>query len=253
MFINWLLTVFPVEMRQGWQLVRRNLALWLVVAILSALLTALIHSGQHGAVPINPILQVLAHLLVLFLAIAKLDAAARNSPLGAGDFLHLLAARGPLLVFYAVLAGPVTVLPARFVYYVLAALLAGTPMAEQVATGFSMIILISLLARFCFAPFLVTLHRRTDLAGAAPVEGVWSAVKALIWPLATSDEITNGVRWRLAPYLALPYLMEIAVRLAPEIAQLPALVAINLVTVVTYAVQYRYFAACRKGVLATAQ
>jgi len=250
MFINWLLTVFPVEMRHGWLLVRRDLPLWLVVAVLSALLTALVHSGRHDVVPISPILQVPAHLLVLFLAILKIDAAARNSQLGWSAFLHLLLRRGPLLLFYAILAGPVTVLPARFVYYVLAALLAGTPMVGPLATGFSMVVLISLLARFCFAPFFVTLHTRDELDGAQPPQGLIATLRALVWPLATSDKISTGVKLRVAPYLALPYAMEILIRFVPEPLQLGALVGLNLLTVVTYAVQYRYFAATRKQVIA---
>ena len=76
---------------------------------------------------------------------------------------------------------------------------------------------------------------------------------ALVWPLLASSKLSDGVRWRVAPYLALPYLAMIATSLLPGIAQLAALVLGELLKLVTLAVLFRYFVARRGELLAQEQ
>ena len=48
MFLHWLVTVFPVEMREGWNLVRPDLLVWIAVAILTVFSPFLV--GTTGGV-----------------------------------------------------------------------------------------------------------------------------------------------------------------------------------------------------------
>jgi hypothetical protein len=249
MFINWLLTVFPVEMRSGWRLVSHNLVLWVAVAALSTLVTALAAS-MHGRIPpMVTILQGLLPILVTFLAVTKFDAAARNARLEWGQLGILLLSRGLPLLGFAVVATLVTRIPQSLTYHATAALLGGTPLQHPIAETFSVVIYISLLARFCFIPFLVVLQRHGDLADSALPQGRLARPAALLWPFIASDKMSDGVRWRVAPYLALPYLIAIAISLTPSIAQVPVLVFGELLKLVASAVVFRYYAAQRMVVV----
>jgi hypothetical protein len=245
MFINWLLTVFPVEMRGGWHLVSRNLVLWVAVAAFSALLTALADSMHGQAPPTLTILQGLLPVLVTFLAVAKFDAAARNAESEWGKLGILLLLRGLPLLGCAILATLITRVPQSLVYHLTAALLGGTPLQHAISEVFSIVIYISLLARFCFIPFLVVLQRRGDLNDTVLPRGRLNLPAALVWPFVASDKMTDGVRWRVAPYLALPYLTAIAISLVPGIAQGLILVLGEILKLVASAVLYRYYAAQR--------
>lgn len=250
MFINWLLTVFPAEMSNGWRLIRRDLALWLTVAILSAGSAALAGSMHGHAPPAMTILQALAPVFVMFLAATKFDAAVRNTAVDSGELGKLLLSRGLPLLAFAVLATLVTRLPQSIAYHATSTLLEGTPLQHAVSEAFSVVIYISLLARFCFIPFLVVLHTRSELPGSLRPQGLFAQPAALIWPFPASDTLSAGVRWRLAPYLTLPYLTAIVINLTPGFAQLGVLVLGEIVKLVTTAVLFRYFAVRRKEVFA---
>ena len=77
-------------------------------------------------------------------------------------------------------------IPQHLVYVATYALLENTPFQHIVAEGFSVVIYISLLARFCFVPFLVILNTREELAETALPQGLLAWPAALIWPLPAS-------------------------------------------------------------------
>jgi hypothetical protein len=247
MFINWLLTVFPVEMTSGWRLVSRDLVLWLFIATISALLAALAASTHGHAPPALTIIQGLAPLLVTFLAAAKFDAAARESAVNWGDLGKLLISRGLPLFWYAAVAGLVAHFPARLVAIVTGELLRDTPMGQVIPTAFSAVILISLLARFSFVPFMAVLLEGEEVQSKLPATRL-GFLRAILWPLFASDHLSDGYRWRIAPYVALPYLIDIAVNLTPGVAQILALTVGQLIKMMALAVVYRYYAARWKAV-----
>jgi hypothetical protein len=246
MFINWLLTVFPVEMSNGWRLVSRDLILWLAVAVLSAGSAALSASMHGHAPPAMTILQALAPVLVMFLAAAKFDAAVRSEQVDWRELGSLLASRGIPLLAYAVLATLITRFPQSIAYHATSTLLEGTPLRHAISETFSVVIYISLLARFCFVPFLVVLHGREELPEKLRPSGSLARPAALIWPFPVSDRLSDGIRWRVAPYLALPYLIAIVINLTPGVAQIAALLVGELVKLVTTAVLFHYFAVRRR-------
>lgn len=232
-------------MRSGWHLVSRNLVLWVAVAAFSALVTALAASMHGQAPPTVTILQGLFPVLVTFLAVSKFDAAARNAQSEWGQLGILLLSRGLPLLGFAVVATLITRVPQSLAYHAIAALLGGTPFQHAISEIFSVVIYISLLARFCFIPFLVVLQRHGDLADTVLPRGRLSRPAALLWPFIASDKMSDGVRWRVAPYLALPYLTAIAVSLVPGIAQGLVLVLGEILKLVALAVVFRYYVAQR--------
>ena len=78
------------------------------------------------------------------------------------------------------------------------------------------------------------------------MQGVLSTPASLIWPFPASDRLSDGVRWRVAPYLALPYLVVILINLTPGAMQMVALLLGEILKLTTMAVLFRYFAVRRR-------
>lgn len=230
-------------MTSGWRLLARDLFLWLAVAAISAFLAAFAASTHGNAPLVLTILQGLAPLLVTFLAAAKFHAAARETATDWPDLGKLLLYRGLPLFGYAAVAALIAHFPARLVAIATGELLHGTPLEQLIPAAFSAVILISLLCRFSFVPFLAVLLSREEVDTRLAEKQSFAWLRAVLWPLFTSDKLTDGYRWRLAPYVALPYLIDIGVNLTPGLAQIAALLAGQVVKLVALAVIYRYFAA----------
>jgi len=250
MFVNWLLTVFPVELRAGWNRLRPQILLWAALAMLPALLAAFSESRHESPTSALTILQAVGLLLVTFLVATMLDAGERGRGRSASALAALLVSRGLPLAAFAIIAALFTYVPQRIALYAAELVLRGTPLGHVTAVIFSDVIYVSLLARVCFVPFLVVLHGRAELRPDALPTG-WLRVPAtLVWPLIASDTMSDGRRWRIAPYLVLPYLAPIAVLLVPAgAAQLGMLVLTEMFKLTCLAVLFGHFVECRPRVL----
>lgn len=248
MFLNWLIHVFPGEMRRGWELLRPNLALWVLVSAAVALVSRAV---GHPRVAADPALQAtvtaagaLAMLYVLVAAVLFFEAVDEQRHVAWTDVSACFARRALPLIASVFGALAVSAGCAAAAMFGLGALLTGTPFGNSTVSIFGMLIYVTLLVRFCFVPFAVVLHHKDTLpARLRSTEGLAKVGWLVAWPLAASSSISLGIGWKLAPYVALPYILRLAAGAIPELLLLPYEMGSFLVFLVTQAVLFRFFRA----------
>ncbi|MBC8294010.1 MAG: hypothetical protein H8E45_12760 [Proteobacteria bacterium] len=243
MIINWLFVIFPAEMRRAWRLVRRDLALWLGLAALLAVLAAAGPvDGSAGA--LSALLTVPIALLMMFLPVVLFHAAHLGVTVGWREVLALFAERGLGLLLFGMLAALLCAAAATVAVAGTMLATRGSELMPAVSAAVGIIVYLSLFVRFCLLPFVVVLQRREDLG--ALLSGVRPALKGAVpwlWPLFASSHLTAACRWRLTPYVFLINLGPAGALVVPPEMQLPFVMVWQLTMLVMQGVLFDYFLA----------
>jgi hypothetical protein len=252
MFLHWLVTVFPTQMRGGWQLVRPDLAVWIAIAVATVVSPFLV--GTTGGVEASPVgfaISQIAGLLIVVLQAVRFDQHATGAETSWSEALAKATARLIPAAFYATLAVLVASGATALLRQSLTELLRDTPVAPFAIAGVSAIVLISLLSAFAFVPFFATLSRRSEMAPESLARTPWLRPFAMaVWPLAASRRATDGHRWHVAPYIVLMIAAPLPAIFAPPLVQIPLVAVLMLVSWTAVAVIFRQYLENRKAVLA---
>jgi hypothetical protein len=261
-FFRWLFTRFPLEMRRAWQLVQRDLSLWLALFGLLALVAVYGAEalGNRTDAPLALLWLTIVPLFINFLAVVLFDAAASDRELGLSNISDLLWDRGLAFVGYVILTGLVLFGAAGAVQGGLFLLLRDSEIVIPVSWLVGFLVAMTLRVRFCFVPFLVILHRaeavRGSVAGQARSPLAASIPPALTpWPLIASDRLGETVRWSIAPYVVIAELGALPSLLVPPAFVLPALIIGQVLILTARGVLFHYFLALREkyGIITAAE
>ena len=252
MFLHWLVTIFPTQMRGGWQLIRPDLAVWIAIAVATVISPFLV--GTTGGVEASPIgfaISQIAGLLIVVLQAVRFEQHATGAEASWSEALSKATTRLIPAAFYATLAVLVASGATALLRQALTELLRDTPVAPFAIAAVSAIVLISLLATFAFVPFFATLSHRSEIAPESLVQTSWLRPLAMaVWPLAASRRATDGHRWQVAPYVVLMIAAPLPAIFAPPRVQTPLVAALMLVSWTAVAVIFRHYLEHRKTVLA---
>lgn len=249
MFVRWLLTVFPREMAQAWQMLRPALVVWLGLSAMLALLTSSVTTVTEAG---PALLQAAVSLLVLVAMASMLERSATGRPLELGQLPGLYLRKAPALLGYGAIAFGLC-LGARALTLTAVVMVVGGGDAGLLAGRIlSWAVYLTLLVRFCFFPFLVVLGDRERFASAlTSARPLAKPAAMLAWPLFMSDRLGEGRRWRLLPYVVLIYFVPALVwsAFAAQAGTL-ALAAAEMTAFMAYAVLFGYYRECVAGLLA---
>ena len=233
-FLRWLFTTFPYEIRQGWALLRPDLVLWLALAALVAVATISMPPPGDTPPPALPFLiSVVSGLLTTMLPAVLFTAQIEGRQLTWGPVLLLMARKAGPLVMYAITAIFIAWGAEALMLVAVTYALGDSPILIPASTIAGVVILVSILVRFSFLPFLVILLEREKVP---EVLWQWQRAKFLapvFWPLTTSSRLTEGNRWRLVFYTLLGQALPVAAAFAPTPLVLPAsIIALVILTTV---------------------
>lgn len=246
MFLRWLFTVFPQEMRLGWAWLRPDLPLWLGLATLLAVaMMAVPPPGQPDAAEQAPTISYLiaaaSALVNMMLPAILFTAQIEGRQLTWGPVLGLMARKAAPLIAYSLaaflLAFGVYIAMVQAVTLGLGDSAALVPLASVAG----LVLMLSIIVRFSFLPFLVVLADREQLP---PAMWEWqraAPLAPLFWPLTASARMTEGVRWRLVFYTILPPTLRTAAVLLPVYLVLPGAAAALLVATAVQGVFFDYY------------
>jgi len=233
-FLRWLLTTFPVEIRQGWALLRPDLVLWLALAALVAVATMSMPPPSDEPPPALPFLvSIVSGLLTTMLPAVLFTAQLEGRQLTWGPVLLLMARKAAPLVAYAITAIFIAWGAEALMLVAVTFAFGNTPALIPASTVAGVVILVSILVRFSFLPFLVILLERDKVPPA-----LWEWKRAtwlapIFWPLTTSSRLTEGNRWRLVFYTILGQALPVAATFAPKALVMPAsIIALIVLTTV---------------------
>lgn len=234
MFLRWLWTTFPYEMRQGWALVRPDLMLWLALATLIAVATMSMPPPGDQPPPALPFLiSIVSGLLTTMLPAVLFTAQLEGRQLTWGPVLLLMARKAGPLVMYAIIAIAIAWGAEAMMLVAVTQVFGESRILIPLSTVAGVVIFVSILVRFSFLSFLVILLEREQL----PAD-LWQwqrgvKLAPLFWPLTASSRLTEGNRWRLVFYTLLGQALPIGAALVKAPFVLPASVlAMILLTTV---------------------
>jgi hypothetical protein len=241
-FLRWLLTTFPHEMRLGWAMLRPDLLLWLAFACLIVLATMSIPLSGDDPLPLVPFLIfAVTRLVTAMLPAILFTAQLEGRQLSWGPVLLLMARRALPVLVYATIANVLAELAERAMAASLGQALGPGAPSTVLATMAGVIIYVSVLVHFSFLPFLVILLDRPRLPPALWQWNRLQAVAPVFWPLTASSRMTEGFRWRLAFYMLLGRVVPSAAMLVPPTVLLPALVLALLLLMTVQAVFFLHY------------
>jgi hypothetical protein len=240
--LRWLFTVFPQEMRQGWAYVRPDLVLWLALAALVAVATMAMPAPSDAPPPALPFLiGVISGLLTTMLPAVLFTAQLEGRQLTWGPVLLLMARKAAPLVAYAIVAIFLAWSAEAAMIVGVSWALGDSPILIPLSVVAGIVILVSILVRYSFMPFVVILLERDKVP---PEMWQWQRMPALaplFWPLTASARLTEGRRWRLAPYTVLQQALPLAATFAPGYLVIPASVVALLVLTIVQAVYFLHY------------
>ncbi|HYB98271.1 MAG TPA: hypothetical protein VEC57_03970 [Candidatus Limnocylindrales bacterium] len=244
MFLKWLMEVFPRDMRRGWALVRRDLVLWVAISFLLSL--AIVALPPVGSEPTSqgllPALIGLVASLVTFMLPPFLFAVeAQHREVSWGPVLRHLVVRIPAFLASVLLAFLCTEVVGMLAHDAVALALGTGEPAQVLAVLTQQIILVSLLVRFSFFPFLVILFHRADLPPQLWELQRAAPLGAALWPFTASSRLTEGIRWQLVPYTVLGLAMPLLAPLAGPKLILPVSIVARIFLLTLQAVLFCYF------------
>ncbi len=244
MFLRWLLTTFPYEMRQGWTLLRPDLVLWLALAALVSVATISLPPPGDEPPPALPFLiSVISGLVTAMLPAVLFTAQLEGRQLTWGPVLALMARKAGPLVAYAVTAIFIAWGAETMMRLAVTNALGESPILIPASTVAGFVIFISILVRFSFLSFLVILLERDRLPPAL-WQWQWQRVAplaGLFWPLTASARLTEGRRWRLVFYTLLGQALPVGAAYLPAPFILPAAVIAMLVVWTVQAVFFMHY------------
>jgi len=239
-FFFWLVRVFPVEMRHSWRLLSRDLALWLALASLLSVAIAGLPAEPAQGPNAAMLVFIGAAILTTVLPPILFKAAAYESVLDWGAIFKLAASRFFPLMGYSIVAYVVAEGTASVARVASAVLVHGTPVAAYLPNTLATIIYVSILVQLIFFPVLVLLHTREELP-----PSLWQLqvpiVGELFWPLIASIRMSDGKRWRLAPYVVIGRLAPMLVVLFPPTLILAAMIVAQMLSFTALAVLFDYY------------
>jgi hypothetical protein len=249
-FLNWLVTVFPGEMRSGWQLLRPDLPIWTLVALLTVVSPFLVGTAGGAQTSFAGLIaSQAAGLLIVVLQSVRFEQHASGLSAPWSHSLARAAARLVPAAFFATLAVLVASGATAMVRQSLSVLLRDTPVAPFATACVSAVILVSLLATFAFVPFFATLAKRDEISADRIAATAWLRPFAMaVWPLSASRRATDGHRWRIAPYIVLMIAAPLPAVFAPRFLHIPLVVVLMLVSWTAVAAIFRRYVELRESV-----
>jgi hypothetical protein len=242
-FLRWLFTTFPHEMREGWALLRPDLVLWLALSGLVALAAMAMPAPSNEPPPVLPFLiSVVSVLATTMLPAVLFTAQIEGRQLTWGPVIGLLARKAAPFVFYAFVAFTIAwSAEVAMLLAVTGALGDENPVLIPASTIAGVIIAVSLLVRFNFLPFLVILAERENVP-----PSLWQWQRAgrlapLFWPLTASARLTQGIRWRLVFYTILGPAVRILAIYSPPPLALPVSILAFMVLTTVQGVYFQHY------------
>jgi hypothetical protein len=233
-FLRWLLTTFPQEMKTGWALVRPDLVLWIALAALIAVATLSMPAASDQPPPALPFLvSVVCGLVTTMLPAVLFTAQFEGRELTWGPVLLLMLRKAAPLVAYAITAIFIAWSAETVIILAMSQAFGQSPILIPASTVVGIIIFVSILVRFSFLSFLVILLERDKVP-----QVLWQwprlvQVAPLFWPLTASARLTEGNRWRLVFYTLLGQALPVGAAFVPAPLLLPAsIVAMMVLTTV---------------------
>lgn len=224
MFIRWLFTVFPTELRQGWRLVRPDLALWVALSALLGVAALSMSPASDQPPPLLPaVVGMTVGLVTAMLPAILFTAKLEEREITWGPALAFCGRKALPLFAYVLIAVMLAYGADSAVRVSVALVLRESPATVPMATLGGTVVLLSILVRFSFLPFLVLLSSRDEVPDSLWQWRVGEALAPWLWPLTTAARQTEGYRWRLVPYTVLTL----------AVPWLPALVAVEAALLVS--------------------
>jgi hypothetical protein len=247
-FLRWLLTTFPRELRQGWALVRPDLTLWLALAALIVVATLSMPPLGDNPPPAFPFLiAVLSGLVTTMLPAVLFTAQLEGRQLTWGPVLMLMARKAAPLVAYALIAIFIAQEAEFLMVKAVGFAIGENAMLLPTSTVAGKIILVSILVRFSFLSFVVILLERDKLPPALWQWQRGSALAPVFWPLTASARLSEGSRWRLVFYTLLGQILPMGAAFMPGPLLLPvSILAMLVLTTVQGAVFGHYRRRCEE-------
>jgi len=247
MFTRWLLTVFPEDVRIGWRLLKANLFLWIVLATASALAipisAQLAATGGHNRLIVLGTLTWAVGLSQAILCIPLFDDAYRRRSTDWDRARTLLIRRAAPFFLAATVIVPGGLLAAAFAMTAVQTLLQQTPVADFAVPLFGILVYVGVLVRFCYVPFLIVLYTRVSLPQRSlPAPALVRPLLVVLWPFVASSRLSEGRRWRLAPYIGLLYVVRLLHQRVPADLQIFVTLGADLAALIAQAILFRYFA-----------
>jgi hypothetical protein len=242
-FLRWLFTTFPAEMRQAWSLLRPDLVLWVALSALVAVASLSMPPPEaETPTPALPFLiKILSGLATTMLPAVLFTAQLEGRQLTWGPVLLLLARKAAPLVAYAVTAYLIASSAATLMLVAVSFAFGDTPVLIPASIIAGVVILVSILVRFTFLAFLVILLERDQLP---PALWQWERSAALapyLWPLTASSRLTEGARWGLVFYTLLGFALPVAAALAPTPLVLPSAIVAMIILTMTQGVFFVHY------------
>jgi hypothetical protein len=247
-FLRWLFTTFPQEMRQGWAYLRPDLVLWLgLSALLAVAMMAVPSPGEEAPRTLPYVIAAVSALVNMMLPAILFTAQLESRQLTWGPVLSLMARKAPPLIAYS-LVGFVLAFGAYSAMAVSMTLgLGNTELLIPVTEVVGFVILLSIIVRYSFLPFLVVLTERDQVPPALWQWQRFVQLAPLFWPLTASARMTEGLRWRLVFFTMLAPAVRSAAALLPAPLVLPAAMgALVLATVVQGVFFHHYRRRCEE-------
>lgn len=230
-------------MAGGWSLLRPDLLLWVALAALVATATmSMPPPGGEQSPPALPFLiSVMSGLAVTMLPAVLFTAQAEGRQLTWGPVLMLLARKAAPLVAYAIVAMLMAWSAEAGMLVAVSFAFGDTPSMIPISTVAGVIILVSILVRFAFLPFVVILTERDQIPTALWQWQRGTALAPFFWPLTAAARLTEGNRWRLVFYTVLGQGLPILAALVPKTVMLPVAVAVMLVLTMVQGALFEHY------------
>jgi len=241
-FLRWLLSTFPHEMRAGWSLVRPDIILWLALAILIAVARMSMPTSSEQPPPAFPFLiTLLSGLIAAMLPAVLFTAQLEGRQLTWGPVLLLMSRKAGPLVVYAIAAIAIAWGAEALMIVAVSQAFGDSPILIPASTVAGVVIFVSILVRYSYLSFLVVLLERDKLP---PLLWQWqrmAGAAAAFWPLTASSRLTEGNRWRLVFYTLMGQALPLAAAYVPGVFALPASVAAMLVLTIVQGVFFLHY------------
>jgi hypothetical protein len=242
-FLRWLFTVFPHELREGWAYLRPDLVLWLGLSALFAVaMMALPPPGEEEGRPVLPFLIAAVSALVnMMLPAILFTAQIESRQLTWGPVVALMARKAAPLIVYSLMAFMLAVGAHQALVVGMSLALGDSPLLIPLSTVLGLVVLMSIIVRYSFLSFLVVL---TDREQIPPALWQWQRFPALagaFWPLTASARMTEGLRWGLVFFTMLAPAVRSAALLLPAPLVLPASMGALLLATVVQGVYFHHY------------
>lgn len=229
-------------------MLRPDLVLWLALSALVAVAALSMPPPSDQPPPALPLLvSVATGLVTTMLPAVLFTAQLEGRQLTWGPVLLLMARKAAPLVAYAFTAFVIAWGAEAAMLVAVTFAFGDSPVLIPVSTIAGVVILVSILVRFSFLPFLVILLERGRIPASLWQWRRAASIAPVLWPLTASARLTEGRRWRLVFYTILGQALPFAATFAPAPLVLPvAIAAMMILTMVQGAFFLHYRQSCEQ-------